>query len=66
MEYVYFVSYNFNDGISCGGSGNTSIVFDHQITSMDDINEITEYLKKTCNFIQVVIINFQLLKINNQ
>lgn len=60
--YYYFVSY-FNTSNGAFGFGSTEIQRESKITSIEDINSISELIKSNGNLKGVTVINFKLLKI---
>lgn len=65
IEYVYFISYTFEnkDGGSNYGTGNCGYTIKNKIVSQADINVISEGLKKKFNIEKVNVFNVQLLNV---
>ena len=62
--YHYFVSFSHvaNGNI---GFGNTELMLDGKITGMDILNKIARNIERDCFVKNVVILNFQLLRVED-
>ena len=62
MKYIYFVSYVFQK-INCHGFSSAQASREKRINSIDDISDICKKIEISCNYQQVTIINYKLLRI---
>lgn len=64
-KYVYFVSYSWIDKIK-SGIGCSEFTLPEKIKTFNDLMQIMESLKTEENFNSVVIINYKLMRIENE
>ena len=62
--YHYFVSYQFNDSMGLSGFGQVEAHLDKPITTMYDIQQISDALKGSLNNAGIVILYYQLLRVS--
>lgn len=62
--YFYFVSFEFTD-LNRSGIGRCEASFSKEITSLKDIEEMERMIRKENDFSIVTVMNFSLLRVEN-